>query len=130
MQEPLNKMDTSEQTDLAMYASQVVPTLTHDKQHPVLDIEKADNFILAYYAGGQLQPKGLPSELENEPKIEAKPGELNGYLQHIEVGERGVGIGGSANGATIVTGDDNIVGSSNVVQKNVTQRGKYNVQSG
>ena len=118
-------------TDLAMYASQVVPTLTDNKQHPVLDIEKADNFILAYYAGGQLQPKGLPRELENAPKIEAKPGELNGYYQHVEAsGDRAVAIGGNANGAIIIPGDGNTVGNNNVVQRNVTQRGKYNINLG
>ena len=118
-------------TDLAMYASSIVPTLTDNKQHPVLDIEKADNFILAYYAGGQLQPKGLPRELEQPPKIESKPGELNGYYQHVETsGQGSVAIGGNANGATIVTGKNNVIGNNNVVQKNVTQRGKYNINLG
>lgn len=120
-------------TDLAMYASQVVPTLTDDKQHPVLDIEKADNFILAYYAAGQLQPKGLPSELEHEPKIESRPGELDGQMIQITntvaSGDRAVAIGGNASGATIITGDSNTVGNNNVVQR-VTQRGKYNVNLG
>ena len=118
-------------TDLAMYASRVVPTLTEDKQHPVLDIEKADNFALAYYAAGGLQPKGLPNGLEDQPRIEIKPGQLNGYLQHVEAsGDGAVAIGRDANGATIVTGHSNIVGSGNVVQRNVTQRGKYNVNLG
>ncbi|WP_190944627.1 GUN4 domain-containing protein [Nostoc flagelliforme] len=104
-------------TDLAMYASNIVPKLTDDKQHPVLDIDKADNFILAYYAGGQLQPKGLPSELEDQPKIESKPGQLNGYSQHLEASGKGaVAVGGSANGATIITG------------KQMT--GKYNIDFG
>lgn len=44
-------------TDLAMYTSRIVPELTGDKQHPVLDIDNADNFVLAYYAGGEPQPK-------------------------------------------------------------------------
>jgi Caspase domain len=119
-------------TDLAMYASSIVPTLTDNKQHPVLDIEKADNFILAYYAGGQLQPKGLPSELEQPPKIESKPGELNGQTIHttniVASGDRAVAVQ-NASGATIITGDGNTVGNNNVVQR-VTQKGKYNVNLG
>jgi len=115
-------------TDLAMYASRFVPTLTDDKQHPVLDIEKADNFILAYYAGGQLQPKGLPSELENEPTIEAKPGELNGQIIHntniVASGDRAIAVGGGVSGGTFVTGDGNVVGSGNTIQ-----HGKYNFKA-
>jgi uncharacterized caspase-like protein len=57
--------------DLAMYASRIVPSLTSDKQHPVLDIGKADNFILGYYAGGSLRHKNLPRELE-EIEVESK----------------------------------------------------------
>jgi hypothetical protein len=110
-------------TDLAMYASRIVPKLTQDEQHPVLDIEKADNFILAYYAGGQPQPKGLPSELEREPKVEEKPGDLDRQMTNVVAsGDRSVAIGGDANNSTIVTGDGNVVGTGNVVQK-----GKYNI---
>lgn len=120
-------------TDLAMYASRIVPTLTSDKQHPVLDIEKADNFVLAYYAGGELQPKGLPPELATKPRIESQPGELNGQiLQTTTVtvsGNRSIGIGGSAQGATIITGDSNVVGNNNRVQT-VNQKGKNNISIG
>ncbi|MCA2777629.1 MAG: caspase family protein [Pseudanabaena sp. M176S2SP2A07QC] len=63
--------------DLAMYASSFVPSKTNDKQHPVLDIERADNFVLAYYAGGGLQPKGLPKELEQPIKVESKSEDFN-----------------------------------------------------
>jgi hypothetical protein len=114
-------------TDLAMYASRIVPTLTDDQQHPVLDIDKADNFILAYYAGGQSQPKGLPSELEQPPKIEARPGELNGQMIQttniVASGDRAVAIGGSADGAIIIPGDGNTV-------QNINQKGKYNINIG
>ena len=113
-------------TDLAMYASRVVPALTNDKQHPVLDIDNADNFALAYYAGGELLPKGLPPELASKPHIEARPGELNGNIaQTIASGERSVAVGGSIQGSTIITGDGNVVGSGNV-----TQQGKYNINIG
>lgn len=118
-------------TDLAMYASRIVPTLTSDKQHPVLDLEKADNFVLAYYAGGQMQPKGLPPELATEPRIESEPGEFNSQvITNVTVsGDRAVGIGGDAQGATIITGDGNIVGNKNRVQT-VNQKGKYNISMG
>ena len=47
-------------TDLALHAGEVVPRYTSGKQHPILNFEHADNFTLAYYAGGQAQPKALP----------------------------------------------------------------------
>lgn len=61
--------------DLAMYAREVVPRRTGDRQHPILNFEQADNFILAYYAGGDTEPKGLP--FEGEPEIEPEPGAFN-----------------------------------------------------
>jgi hypothetical protein len=114
-------------TDLAMYASRIVPKLTNDEQHPVLDIEKADNFILAYYAGGQPKPKGLPSELEHEPQMGAKPGDLDRQMTNVVAsGDRSIAVGGNANHSTFVTGDGNVVGNNNTVQ-DVKQRGKYNM---
>ena len=110
-------------TDLAMYASQVVPDLTGGKQHPVLDIDKADNFVLAYYAAGKPVPKGLPADLGSAPQIESEPGLLNGNAsQTIASGDRSVAIGGNVTGSNVITGNGNIVGSNNV-----TQRGKYNI---
>jgi uncharacterized caspase-like protein len=61
--------------DLAMYAREVVPRRTRDRQHPILNFEQADNFVLAYYAGGATEPKGLP--FDGEPKIEPEPGAFN-----------------------------------------------------
>ncbi|MEC4881983.1 MAG: caspase family protein [Scytonema sp. PMC 1070.18] len=61
-------------TDLALHTREVVPRRTRDKQHPILNYEQADNFVLAYYAGGEAQPKRLPFE---EPEIESSPGEFN-----------------------------------------------------
>jgi len=59
--------------DLALHTRQVVPGRTRDRQHPVLHFEHADNFVLAYYAGGDTQPKGLPFPAE-EIRIEPEPG--------------------------------------------------------
>jgi hypothetical protein len=58
--------------DLALHAREVVPGRTRDRQHPILHFEQADNFALAYYAGGETQPKGLPFTVE--PEIEPEPG--------------------------------------------------------
>lgn len=62
--------------DLAMYTREMVPQRTHDRQHPVLDFEQADNFVLAYYAAGDVAPKDLP--FAGQPQIEAEPGLLAG----------------------------------------------------
>jgi len=58
--------------DVALHTRQVVPGRTNDQQHPILHFEHADNFVLAYYAGGDTQPKGLPFDVE--PEIEPEPG--------------------------------------------------------
>jgi hypothetical protein len=58
--------------DLALHAREVVPGRTDGRQHPILNFEGADNFVLAYYAGGDTQPKGVP--FRGEPEIEPEPG--------------------------------------------------------
>jgi hypothetical protein len=58
--------------DVALHARQVVPGRTGNRQHPILHFEHADNFVLAYYAGGGKEPKGLPFDVE--PEIEPEPG--------------------------------------------------------
>jgi hypothetical protein len=58
--------------DLALHAREVVPGRTDGRQHPILNFEGADNFPLAYYAGGETQPKGVP--FSGEPEIEPEPG--------------------------------------------------------
>lgn len=50
--------------DLALHTREVVPGRTKKRQHPILHFEQADNFVLAYYAGGDPQPKGLPFDVE------------------------------------------------------------------
>jgi len=69
--------------DLALHARQVVPGRTENRQHPVLNFEQADNFILAFYAGGEVQPKELP--YTREPEIEPTPGAWRGFDQHGQV---------------------------------------------
>lgn len=58
--------------DLALHAREVVAGRTKEKQHPVLHFEHADNFVMAYYAGGETHPKGSP--FDEEPEIEPEPG--------------------------------------------------------
>ena len=59
--------------DVALHAREWVPRRTGEKQHPVLHFEHADNFVLAYYAGGDAQPKGLPFQMD-AVQIEPVPG--------------------------------------------------------
>ncbi|MBN2389506.1 MAG: caspase family protein [Anaerolineae bacterium] len=65
--------------DVALHAREVVPGRTGGKQHPILHFEHADNFALAYYAGGDTKPKGLPFDVE--PEIEPEPGAWRGISQ-------------------------------------------------
>ncbi|MCI5123195.1 MAG: hypothetical protein D3925_01640 [Candidatus Electrothrix sp. AR5] len=61
-------------TDLAMYTRERVSRLTEDKQHPqhpTLDFEKADNFVLAYYAGGKKDAKEVSFVLQVEVSEES-----------------------------------------------------------
>ncbi len=66
--------------DMAMHAREVVPGRTGKKQHPILHFEHADNFALAYYAGGDKQPKGLPFPV-GSVEIEPEPGAWRGISQ-------------------------------------------------
>lgn len=106
--------------DLALHTRQTVPQRTKDRQHPILHFEQADNFVLAYYAGGDSEPKGLP--FVEEPVIEAEPGMLRAYQAQLSgsgaiaqglgataVGERGIYVGGNVSGG-ISTGDHNVQG--------------------
>ncbi len=61
--------------DLALHAREVVPGRTASRQHPILNFEHADNFVLAYYAAGEAQAKGLP--FSEPPAIEPEPGAWN-----------------------------------------------------
>lgn len=65
--------------DLALHTREVVPGRTHDRQHPIFHFEQTDNFALAYYAGGDIQPKGPPFLVK--PEIEPEPGAWTGVDQ-------------------------------------------------
>lgn len=81
--------------DLAMYTREMVPQRTKNRQHPILNFKQADNFVLAYYAAGDTQPKGL--SFAAQPEIEPEPGAFAGLSTTSTVINTGGGsyIGGS-----------------------------------
>ena len=58
-------------SDLALYTHKMVSQRSKNRQNPILHFERADNFVLAYYAGGDKQPKALP--FSQEPEVELEP---------------------------------------------------------
>lgn len=105
-------------TDLALHARKVVLSRTHGKQHPILHFEQADNFVLAYYAGGETQSKGLP--FTGTPEIEPSPGaqasSRNTLQNAIITGGGNITVTGNGNliGGNISIGDGNTIGQGNV----------------
>ena len=74
-------------SDIALHTREVVPKRTHDKQHPILNWREGDNFRLAYYAGGELEPKELP--FDEIPEIEYQTEEFNSTINNtIIVGKQ------------------------------------------
>ena len=105
--------------DVALHARQVVPGRTKQRQHPILHFEHADNFVLAYYAGGDVQPKGLPFDVE--PEIEPEPGAwtIHGPQTIIGGDVHGPVLSGSFAGPVAVGGGDavDLRGSQGAVYK-------------
>ena len=120
-------------TDLALYAREVVPRRTRDRQHPIMNFREADNFPVAYYAGGDPVPKALPFPEETVPPVDpaarptledrdlfSRPGwnvqgeTINNIAgnQAIARGNRSVAVGGNVTNGTIITGDGNKVDQS------------------
>ncbi len=108
--------------DLALHAREKVPRWSNRRQTPIVDVEAADNFVVAYYAAGAKSP--LPLDLP--PVDPAEVARLNGLAGGGDAtagvsvtgggavavgpgaqaaGERGVVIGGNVDGSTIITGD-------------------------
>lgn len=96
--------------DLALYAREMVPKRTQQRQHPVLTFEQADNFVLAYYAGGDTQPKALP--FAQTPEIEAEPGALAGAQRPSVIVNTG---GGAYIAGNVKTGGGAFVGRDKIV---------------
>ena len=62
--------------DLALHAREKVPAWSAQRQHPIAEVEKADNFIVAYYAAGAKSP--IPLDL---PPVETAEVEAAGQPQ-------------------------------------------------
>jgi hypothetical protein len=108
--------------DLALHAREVVPGRTKGQQHPILHFEHADNFVLAYYAAGDTQPKELPftetPEVETIPQPQAVA--PTSTLQNtIATGGGDISVTGDGNiiGGKVVIGNNNIIGRGNVKRK-------------
>lgn len=82
--------------DLALHAREVVPGRTKGRQHPILQFEHADNFVLACYAGGDTQPKGLPFDVQ--PEIEPQPGAWTVFDQRGQTVHTQTNIAGDVHG--------------------------------
>lgn len=106
--------------DLALYASEVVPGRTDGRQHPVLHFSEADNFVLAYYAGGDTQPKALP--FTEEPEIESSPENraASPTQQNVVSAGRDMNITGNGNitAGNISVGNGSVIGSGNTIHRN------------
>jgi len=103
--------------DLALHAREVVPGRTDGRQHPILHFEQADNFALAYYAGGESQPKGTP--FTREPEIEPEPGAWTVIEQQGQVN-----IAGDVSGQVAVGGEGPLIQFGNVSGGQVSIEGK------
>jgi hypothetical protein len=111
--------------DLANHLGQAVPataTAMGKQQNPRVEMRDTERFAIALLQGG----KGLSSGGWKATQTIPAAGP---QIQVSASGDGAVAIGRDAPGATIVTGDSNIVGNGNTVQ-NVTQRGKNNINLG
>ena len=133
--------------DVAVYTGGKVPQRTGDRQHPILNYEQADNFVVAFHSGGEVQAKGVPAHLRQENvEIEETPGDFNraaidqrgqtvhGNQQNITGTVTGPVIGGNVGqigdryetgGGAVVKGDVNVQGGDFVGRDKTTVTGFY-----
>jgi hypothetical protein len=110
--------------DLALHARQMVPQRTQNRQHPILNFDGADNFIVAYYAGGQTEAKGLPfssGQIEIEPEPGAFRTQTNQQGSIGQIGSRTINTGGG----TYVEGDVNTDGGDFIGGNKINIRGGF-----
>jgi hypothetical protein len=75
----------------------------------------AIDIAVAHY-GWKIEP--LTIKNLDSTEIKSPTGRSVFHITHVEAsGDRSVAIGGNANGPNIITGDGNVVGSGNIVQK-------------
>lgn len=103
--------------DLASYVRQQLALWTLGQQDAVLSMAEADNFVVAFYAAGDIEPLGLPTSqqaaslsLENLPAASLPP---PGKTQSGS--EKGVSLGGDLQESAVVTGDHNRLDQSSRV---------------
>jgi len=88
-------------------------TQPRGRQHPVLHFEQADSFVLAHYAGGETQAKGVP--FTAEPEIEPEPGAWTVIEQRGQIN-----IAGEVSGQVAVGGEGPVIQFGNVSGGQVT----------
>lgn len=86
-------------SDLVLHAREVVPRRTGGKQHPTIKFHQADNFAVAYYAGGAKEPQPLSFPLDPETAAVPEP--------PASLDLRGARVGGS-----VIAGDLTMTGST------------------
>ena len=109
--------------DLANHLGKTVPETAaamKQKQTPRFEMRDTERFSIALLQGG----KGLSSSGwdATQTKIPAAAPQT----QVSASGERSVAIGGSVSGSTLITGNENVMGSGNVIQRGKTN---FNAQT-
>lgn len=95
--------------------------------NPDRSFEFAIDIAVAHYAW-KIEPLTI-KDLDSA-EIQTPAGKSVFHITHVEASGKGaVAIGGNANNSTIVTGDGNVVGNGNILQK-VEQKGKFNINLG
>jgi uncharacterized caspase-like protein len=89
-------------SDLVLHAREVVPRRTGGKQHPTIKFHQADNFAVAYYAGGAKEPQPLSFPLDPETAAVPEP--------PARVDLRGARVDGSVIAGDLTMTDSTFVG--------------------
>jgi hypothetical protein len=85
-----------------LHAREIVPRRTGGKQHPTIKFHQADNFAVAYYAGGAKEPQPMSFPLDPETAAVPEP--------PSRVDLRGARVGGSAVGGDLTMTGSTFVG--------------------
>jgi uncharacterized caspase-like protein len=91
-------------SDLALHAREVVPQRTGGKQHPTIKFHRADNFAVAYYAGGAKEPHPMSFPLDPETAAVPEP-PARIEIRNSEIGGSVIAGDLSMDGSTFVGGD-------------------------
>ncbi len=117
--------------DLALYAAKTVPQYTKDRQHPDLHFE-ADNFAVAYYAGGDTG-KGLPKRAQRSPNVEAANGDETKPVNNAANSGSGTAIVATMRTATsggILSENNSGIVSGNITGDVMTGANARKIQAG